>query len=155
MLGVPGQSKNSGNEPSSVVAQKQRADSGRTFADWCRDKAFLIPEVKYTVEVLLKEAGTTECDVAYRKLSSIEELDLSNNKISDIKPLQSLTNLTRLYLGGNQIKDIKPLESLTNLTGLYLNKNQISDIKPLKSLTNLTGLFLNENQISDIKSLNP
>jgi len=124
MLVVSDQSKNSGNELSLVVAQKQRDDSGRTFADWCRDKAFLIPEVKYTVEVLLKEAGTTECDVAYRKLSSIEELYLSNNKISDIKPLQSLTNLTRLYLGGNQIKDIKPLESLANLTDLFLTENR-------------------------------
>jgi hypothetical protein len=57
MLVVLGQSKNSGNEPSPVVVQKQRGDSGRTFADWCREKASLSPEVKYTVEVLLKKQG--------------------------------------------------------------------------------------------------
>jgi hypothetical protein len=45
MLVVLGQSKNSGNEPSPVVVQKQRGDSGRTFADWCREKASLSPEI--------------------------------------------------------------------------------------------------------------
>ncbi|WP_333457962.1 leucine-rich repeat domain-containing protein [Microcoleus sp. herbarium5] len=36
--------------------------------------------------------------------------------MSDIKPLESLTNLKQLDLNGNDISDIKPLESLTNLT---------------------------------------
>jgi hypothetical protein len=39
MLVVSGQSKNSGNEPSSWVVEKQRGGSERTFADWCREKA--------------------------------------------------------------------------------------------------------------------
>jgi internalin A len=53
-----------------------------------------------------------------------------------------------LYLDKNQISDIKPLESLTNLTVLYLDKNQISDIKPLESLTKLTVLYLSGNPIA-------
>jgi internalin A len=56
MLVVLGQPKNSGNEPSSAVVQKQRGDSARTFADWCREKASLSPEIKYTVEALLEES---------------------------------------------------------------------------------------------------
>jgi hypothetical protein len=125
----------------------------RTFADWCRQKADLSPEAKHTVEVLLQKAGTTECDAANQRLSSRTGLILEDTQISDIKPLESLTNLTVLYLGNNQISDIKPLESFTNLTVLYLAPNQISDIKPLESLTNLTLLFLGNNQISDIKPL--
>jgi len=85
----------------------------RTFADWCRQKADLSPEAKRTVELLLKEAGTTECDAANQTLSSLTQLLLDNNQISDIKPLESLTNLTMLFLDNNQISDIKPLESLT------------------------------------------
>ena len=54
MLVVSCQPKNSGNEPSSWVVEKQRGDSGRTFADWCREKASLSPETKHTVEVLLE-----------------------------------------------------------------------------------------------------
>ncbi|AFZ10265.1 leucine-rich repeat-containing protein [Oscillatoria nigro-viridis PCC 7112] len=143
-----------GNKPSKLVAAPQLGNSGRTFADWCRQKADLSPEAKHTVEELLKIAGTTECDAADRKLSSLPGLGLiDDHKISDIKPLESLTNLTVLILIGNKISDIKPLESLTNLKHLVLSNNQISDIKPLESLTNLKELGLNNNQISDIKPL--
>ncbi len=154
MLVVPGQSKNIGNVSSPIVVQKQRSDSGRTFADWCREKASLSPETKHTVEVLLEKAGTTECEAADRQLLSLTELTLDNNLIADIKPLASLTNLTRLSLHSNLIgNNIKPLASLTNLTLLSLDSNQISDTKPLASLTNLTLLSLETNQISDIKPL--
>jgi internalin A len=143
----------SGNGLSAKAAETRSENSRRTFADWCRQKADLSPEAKHTVEVLLQQAGTTECDAANQTLLSLTGLLLPNNQISDIKPLESLTNLTVLFLPNNQISDIKPLESLTNLNLLYLDKNQISDIKPLESLTNLTVLDLDNNQISDIKPL--
>src|SRR4028118_444174 len=95
-LVLPGQSKNSGNEPSPLVVQKQRGDSRRTFADWCREKASLSPEVKYTVEMLLKKAETTECDAANQRLLSLTQLSLYY--ISNIKPLESFTNLKELSL---------------------------------------------------------
>jgi len=82
MLAVLGQPKNSGNEPSPAVVQKQRGDSGRIFADWCREKASLSPEAKYTVEVLLKEAETTECDVANQKLSSLTALYIASEGVT-------------------------------------------------------------------------
>ena len=135
----------SGSALSVNVAEVRSAN--KTFADWCRQKADLSPEVKHTVEVLLQKAGTTECDVGDRKLSSLTKLILKN-KISDIKPLASLTNLTVLDLDNNQISDIKPLASLTNLTLLVLRNNQISDIKPLQSLTRLTELRLSGNPIA-------
>jgi internalin A len=143
----------SGNGLSAKAAETRSENSRRTFAQWCRQKADLSPEAKRTVEVLLQKAGTTECEAANRKLSSLTELDLDKNQISDIKPLESLTNLTGLYLNNNQISDIKPLESLTNVALLGLENNQISDIKPLESLTNLALLALEKNQISDIKPL--
>ena len=134
---------------SGLSAKAAETRSGnKTFAEWCREKDSLSPEAKHTVEVLLKEAETTECDAANQTLSSLTALYLHNNQISDIKPLESLTNLNVLYLHKNQISDIKPLESLTNLTVLYLDKNQISDIKPLESLTKLTVLYLSGNPIA-------
>jgi len=143
----------SGSGLSAKAAETRSGNSRRTFADWCRQKADLSPEAKHTVEVLLQKAETTECDAADQELSGLIELDLSSKEIRDIKPLESLTNLTLLSLRNNQISDIKPLESLTNLTWLFLFGNQISDIKPLQSLTNLTWLVLSHNQISDIKPL--
>ena len=143
----------SGSGLSAKAAETRSGNMRRTFADWCRQKADLSHKAKYTVEVLLKLAETTECDAANLKLSSLTGLGLTNYKISDIKPLESLTNLTELNLDENRISDIKPLESLTNLTKLSLSDNKISDIKPLQSLTSLTYLNLYRNRVSDIKPL--
>ncbi|WP_265239354.1 leucine-rich repeat domain-containing protein [Lyngbya sp. CCAP 1446/10] len=141
------------NRLSAKAAETQPGNSGKTFADWCREKASLSPEAKHTVEVLLRKSKTTECDAADRKLSSLTELYLDNNEISDIKPLQSLTQLTNLHLSRNEISDIKPLQSLTQLSLLALDNNLLSDIKPLASLTQLIFLGLSDNKISDIKPL--
>jgi internalin A len=82
----------SGNGLSVLAAETQPAN--KTFGDWCREKASLSPEAQHTIEVLLKQADIDECDAANQILSSLTELDLSSNQISDITPLQSLTNLT-------------------------------------------------------------
>ena len=74
----------SGNGVSAKAAEVRSGNMRRTFADWCRQKADLSPEAKHTVEVLLKQAETTECDAAYLKLSSLTELDLTNNLLSDV-----------------------------------------------------------------------
>src|SRR4028119_1737846 len=140
----------SGNALYPEIARAQPGNNRRTFADWCRQKADLSPETKHTVDVLLEQAGTNDCDAADRKLSSLTELFLSGNVIGDITPLASLTNLTVLDLGFNALGDIKPLASLTNLTRLNLFANVIGDIKPLASLTKLTELTLNNNKIGDI-----
>ena len=86
-------------------------------------------------------------------LSALWGLDLSLNQITDIKPLQDLSALTNLDLSDNQITDIKPLQDLTALTSLGLGQNKITDIKPLQDLTALTNLDLSDNQITDIKPL--
>ncbi|MEG4912064.1 leucine-rich repeat domain-containing protein [Microcoleus sp. B13-B6] len=123
------------------------------FADWCRHIDSLSEEARHTVKVLLKKAGTDDAQAAEQILSSMTELDLRSNKISDISSLASLTNLTTLNLYNNQISDISFLGSLTNLTTLNLESTGISDISSLGSLTNLTTLNLYHNQISDISSL--
>ena len=116
----------SGNVLSAYAAETRSENSRPTFADWCRQKADLSPEAKHTVEVLLKQAETTECDEADRQLSSLTELLLVNNPISDIKPLASLTKLKELNLNHNPISDIKPLEFLTNLTVISLTGNPVA-----------------------------
>ncbi|MFN7524192.1 MAG: leucine-rich repeat domain-containing protein [Aphanizomenon sp.] len=97
----------------------------KTFTEWCQQKASLPQETKGTVEALLKVAKTQNCSQANQTLTNLTSLDLSENKISDIKPLSNLTNLTSLSLSGNKISDIKPLSNLTNLAYLYLAKNPL------------------------------
>ncbi|MEG5032177.1 leucine-rich repeat domain-containing protein [Microcoleus sp. AT3-D2] len=123
------------------------------FADWCRHIDSLSQEARHTVKVLLEKAGTDDPEAAEQILSSMTTLDLSDNRITDISFLGSLTNLTTLHLGHNEITDISILGSLTNLTTLHLGGNKITDISILGSLTNLTTLHLDYNQITDISIL--
>ena len=124
-----------------------------SFADCCRHIDSLSESARHTVEVLLEQAGTDDPEGAEQILSSMTELDLGLNKITDISVLGSLTNLTALHLNSNKITDISVLGSLTNLTALELNSNQITDISVLGSLTNLTTLDLDRNRITDISFL--
>jgi Leucine-rich repeat (LRR) protein len=124
-----------------------------SFADCCRHIDSLSESARHTVKVLLKKAGTDDPEAAEQILSSMTELDLHNNQITDISFLGSLTNLTELHLAYNRITDISFLGSLTNLTTLFLQDNTITDFSFLGSLTNLTTLFLGNNQITDIRFL--
>ena len=123
------------------------------FADWCRYIDSLSEEARHTVKVLLEKAGTDDAEAAEQILSSMTELYLSNNEITDISILGSLTNLTTLNLYTHGISDISSLGWLTNLTTLNLEYNEITDISFLGSLTNLTQLNLCNNGITDISSL--
>jgi len=85
------------NKPAALVSAATPGNSGLIFADsWCRQKDLLTPEAKHTVELLLEKVGTTNCDAAAQKLSSLTSLYLDGSKVTDIKPLASLTNLTQL-----------------------------------------------------------
>jgi internalin A len=73
----------------------------KTFKEWCEQKASLPQETKHTVEALLNVAKTQNCNQANQILTKLIYLDLKKNKISDIKPLSNLTNLTSLDLEEN------------------------------------------------------
>ena len=77
----------------------------------------------------------------------MEELDLSNNNISEIN-LSNLTNLEELYLAFTNISEIN-LSNLTNLERLDLSNNNISEID-LSSNTILRYLILSNNNLSQI-----
>jgi internalin A len=125
----------------------------KSFTQWCKEKDNLPVASKWTVDLLLKEADTQDCNLANTKLLKLTQLDLYHNNISNLEPLASFSNLTSLDLIGNRIVDVKPLAGLRNLTYLALSENEISDVKPLAGLNNLTYLSLNQNQITDVKPL--
>ena len=81
----------------------------------------------------------------------LESLHLLNNQISDLRPLENLTNLISIDLTGNpRISDLRPLENLTKLKSLDLTgSSQISDFSPLNKLPTLTSLGLFDAQIDN------
>jgi len=102
-------------------------------------------------------------------------VDLVGNPLSDLTPLQSLTQLSNLRvadcglvslsglsglvnievldISNNLVSDLGALENLTLLKHLYANDNQIADLSGLEALPNLYVLLLDRNDISDISPL--
>ena len=74
-------------------------------------------------------------------------LDLSDNKIDDITPLQNLTQLTKLDLSDNKIEDITPLQNLTQLKFLDIRKNTA----PKSQIEDLTTALPNCRIFHDFK----
>ncbi len=75
-------------------------------------------------------------------------IDLSDNHIVDLRPLENLGILEILDLSGNRIEIIDSLEYLTNLRELNLANNRIRDIEPLFALENLEFVDLTGNHVS-------
>ena len=81
-------------------------------------------------------------------------LGLRGNNIEDIANLGDITTLAELYLGyNNRIRNIAPVSTLTELTSLYVHGNQVSNIAPLSTLTKLRYLLLSYNKISSISNV--
>lgn len=128
---------------------------GKTFADWCAD-ANLGAETKATLSAVLQNENvkTLDCKLAQERLQkSVTALNLSNHKITDLRPLASLMGLQSLDLSENQVRDLTPLSGLVRLVQLNLAGNQITDVKPLGSLTQLEVLNLATNQLTEVGAL--
>ena len=74
-------------------------------------------------------------------------IDLSDNRIVDLRLLENLGMIEMLNLADNQIQFIDSLEYLVNLRELNLANNQIRDVEPLFSLENLAYVNLLGNPV--------
>ena len=86
-------------------------------------------------------------------LTSLTDLDLGENSISDVSALSGLTAITTLSLFKNSITDISDLSALTDVTFLLLWNNAITDIGPLEGMTQLTWVYLSGN--ADLSNIQP
>ena len=71
-------------------------------------------------------------------LTSLTDLNLTYNSISDISPLSGLTGLAVLRLYNNPITDIGALRGLTSLTELHVH--DLPDLSNIQPLLNNAGL---------------
>ena len=85
---------------SQAIAVERNQNTFETFADWCDNRAQLAPAARHTVNVLLQQSGTQECDRAEALLSNPKQLPFTHTQIVDVAPLDSLTHLTSLDLTG-------------------------------------------------------
>ncbi|HPS81242.1 MAG TPA: leucine-rich repeat domain-containing protein, partial [Candidatus Limiplasma sp.] len=86
-------------------------------------------------------------------LTNLKQLFLTRNEISDLTPLQGLTSLMTLHFGGNQVRDLTAIKALTEIQSLHIWGNEISDLSPLQEMKNLKELYIFDNPIQDITPL--
>ncbi|WPK23637.1 hypothetical protein PUMCH_000879 [Australozyma saopauloensis] len=83
--------------------------------------------------------------------ADLEELDLYDNRINHISSaVNNLTKLKNLDLSFNKIKNIKNIDRLVDLENLYFVQNKISEIKNLSTLKKLKNLELGGNRVAEI-----
>lgn len=86
-------------------------------------------------------------------ITSLESLDLSENKLIKIDGLATLTNLISLNLRDNRIEKLNNLDSLIRLKNLDLSQNQIQEIEGLEKLRALEVLSIGMNKIKKLENL--
>jgi endoglucanase len=101
----------------------------------------------------LSGKGLTDKDIANLKyMTKIDELILSDNKLTSLSAISGLTNLKKLTYHNNSVKSLSFAKKLTNLTVLGAENNGITSISALSGLTKLEELWL---QYNDVSSLTP
>ena len=86
-------------------------------------------------------------------LSNLQQLYVSSTKVSDLSPLQGLSNLQQLYVSSTKVSDLSPLQGLSNLQQLDVSSTQVSNLSPLKGLSNLQQLTVSSTKVSDLSPL--
>ncbi|MDR0918124.1 MAG: InlB B-repeat-containing protein, partial [Oscillospiraceae bacterium] len=104
--------------------------------------------------LVLSENGLEDDDIEQlRNFKYLRYLSLADNNITDVTPLEVMTNLTELRLQNNKISNIKALRKCKNLQAIYLGNNNLSNVEWLDYCTNLKLIYVNNNAISDISYL--
>ncbi len=108
------------------------------------------------VSLYLKDKGISDL-TGLEFATNIKELDISQNPITDLRPLSNLIQLMELHFwhfpGKSTNLDLRPLSPLINLKVIVFEGNGISDITPLAGLKKLRELNLTNNRIEEVHSL--
>ena len=95
-----------------------------------------------------------EIDGLNEDFSALEQLDLQNASLTNIKLFPKLPKLNKLDLSGNRLsKGLEILKDCPNLKALSLTNNKFKDFDTLKPLTDLqlTHLDVDGNEFTDSK----
>jgi hypothetical protein len=107
-------------------------------------------DILHTISVLLQEAGTNNCKIAYKTLKKSTNLYLRAKNISDLTPLSYFDNFTTIDLRDNKIESLWGIETNTDLTLLNVENNNIDNIIALSYTKNLLVVDLSSNKIKNV-----
>ena len=110
----------------------------------------------YSIDVTeldLSGRDLTDSDIEDLKyFKNLNTLDISDNNITDLSVLSSLTNIKYLYFGRNNVSSLEFASGMKELQEIQFYENNISDLSPLSGTTKIVYIHADYNPI---KSLDP
>lgn len=85
-----------------------------------------------------------------RQFSGTERLYLRATSVTDLSPLESLTNLKVLIIDGGKVQDLEPLSDMKSLAYVALNNLPVTSIQPLTALDDLETLSISGLKIEKL-----
>lgn len=85
--------------------------------------------------------------------ASVTYLDLSQNTIRDLSPLQSMTGLRELYLQHNAVNDLTALSGLESLQKLDVSFNLLASLNPIYNCSTLISLRAGNNTVTSLTGI--
>ncbi len=141
-------------DPINRTKTKESTDTeGYTFYDAIKIREYGHTDIEYPSFYLedIEEFELSACDIddldGVQFCVNARNIDLSDNRITDLAPLSGLTNLEELNLSGNQIGFIDALCTLGELKNLIISDNEIEDLSPLLGLDGLEYIDISGNNI--------
>jgi len=146
----------SDREPVDIIKTKTNTDPvGYTFYDAIKIREYGHTDIEYPSFYLgdIEEFELSACDIddldGVQFCINARNIDLSDNRITDLTPLTGLSNLEELNLSGNQVGYIDALCTLGKLKNLFIADNEIEDISPLFELEGLEYVDISGNNIDN------
>lgn len=132
-----GKTWNSVNDITQADMQQLTAVDNYWDVSWSKDyDTFIDGETSYSLEGL--QYATNLKDLVLRQNLNAPGYTFYGD-ITDLTPVENLTNLEYIELEGNRISDVTPLKNLKKVTYLNLSYNAISDWSPL-DVSQYTGV---------------
>ena len=103
--------------------------------------------------VKLRLYGNVRVRLDPSALLDIEEVELTDSGIENLDGLEYCAHAVYLDLSRNRITDLKEMWDLIRLQDVYLADNDISYVDPLSNLVMLKNLDLSNNNIDDISPI--
>ena len=101
--------------------------------------------------------GIEELDVSNNQIgelngipSTVRQLNIRKNHISDLAAWNSLYNLQYMDVSGNNLQSVKGFHSLVHLRALKADYNEIRNLNGLEDLDGLISLSLRGNKLQDV-----
>lgn len=105
-------------------------------------------------EINLADTGISNIDFL-TPIINLESLVLDNNlEIPSLAPISNITSLKNLHVSNNNISDLNGITELTKISFMDLKHNNISSLKPIVKMMVLKVLFLEGNPIADSTNKN-